>query len=180
MYKKELMVCSRLKWILPAALLVWPALAAAQALSVVNVGAPAINCAFNTSCTITVTGFAANIPLPGISGTASLQSRMFTGASGAPAAGCHGYEYRVDLTDAVGILNIPCVQALRVTFGPVAAFQYNGVGPTDQVYVITAGGLGTIGLSSAGQLLMGRAANYGADARATPVETHERSRSVSL
>src|SRR5262249_5031020 len=110
------------------------------------------NCVFNPSCTVTVTDFVANIPLPGISGTARLQSRMFTGASGAPAAGFFGYDYRVDLTSAVGIVNIPCVQALRITFGPVAAFPYSGVGPLDQVYVVTSGGLGTIGLASANQV----------------------------
>jgi hypothetical protein len=41
------------------------------------------------------------------------------------------------------------VLSLRVTFGPVASFQYNGAGPLDQVFVVTAGGVGTIGLSSA-------------------------------
>ncbi|HMG22540.1 MAG TPA: hypothetical protein VK607_14505 [Kofleriaceae bacterium] len=142
-------MCSRLEWILSAALLAWPAVAGAEVLGVVNVGAPGINCVFNPGCTITVSDSVGSIPLPGIAGTARLQSRTFTGAAGAPAAGFTGYEYRVDLTDAVGIVNIPCVQALRVTFGPVAAFQYNGAGPTDQVYVITAGGLGTIGLASA-------------------------------
>lgn len=118
-------------------------------LRVVNVGAPAVNCVFNPSCTITVTDTVSNIPLSGITGNAILQSRTFTGASGAPAAGFFGYEYRVDLTNAVGILNIPCVQALRVGFGPVASFQYDGTGPTDQVYVVTTGGVGSIGLSSA-------------------------------
>jgi hypothetical protein len=149
MCKEELMMRFDLKSILPAALLVIPAVAAAQPLSVVNVGAPAINCVFATSCTLPVTDSVGTIPLPGIAGTARLQSRTFVGTSGAPAQGFNGYEYRVDLTNAVGILNIPCVQAVRVTFGPVASFQYNGAGPTEQVYVVTAGGLGSIGLSSA-------------------------------
>jgi hypothetical protein len=145
------MVRSRFIW-LPVALLACPALAAATPLNVVNVGAPAINCVFNPSCTIVVTDSASNIPLPGISGTAVLQSRTFTGATGAPAAGFTGYEYRVNLTNATGIANIPCVSALRVTFGPVGAFQYNGNGPLDQVYVVTAGGIGTVGLASANQV----------------------------
>jgi hypothetical protein len=143
------MMRSGLKLILPAALLVWPALAVSQPLTVVNVGAPAINCVFSPTCTITVTDTVANIPLPGISGTARLQTGTFVGLAGTPAAGLHGYEYRVNLTNAVGILDIPCVQALRVTFGPVVSLQYNGAGPTDQVFVVTAGGLGTIGLASA-------------------------------
>jgi hypothetical protein len=145
------MMRSHLTWLLPAALLACPAIAAAGPLGVVNVGAPAINCVFSPSCTTSGPDTIANIPLPGISGPARLQSRTTTGLAGAPAAGLTGYEYRVDLTSAVGILNIPCVSALRVSFGPVAALQYNGVGPLDQVYVVTAGGLGTIGLASANQ-----------------------------
>lgn len=143
------MVGQRVRWILPAILLAWPQLAGAEVLGVVNVGFPAVNCVFNTTCTITVSDFVASIPVPGIAGTARLQSRMFTGSAGAPAAGFHGYMYRVDLTDAGGILNIPCVQSLRVTFGPVASFQYNGAGALDQVFVATTGGVGTIGVSSA-------------------------------
>lgn len=146
------MVRSHLTWLLPAALLAVPAIADAAPLSIVNVGAPAINCVFNPTCVITVTDSVGTFPLPGTVGTARLQSRTFTGASGAPAAGFTGYEYRLDLTDVVGILAIPCVSQLRVTFGPVSAFQYNGAGPLDQVYVVTGGGLGTIGLAAANQV----------------------------
>ncbi|MBJ6765926.1 hypothetical protein JGU66_34660 [Myxococcaceae bacterium JPH2] len=126
--------------------------AAAEALSVVNVGAPAINCVFDTSCSLPVTDSSTTIPLPGISGTARLQTRTFTGATGAPAQGHYGYEYVVDLTNATGITHLPRVQSLRVSFGPVASFQYNGTGPADQVYVVTSGGSGTIGLSSANKV----------------------------
>jgi len=118
-------------------------------LRVVNVGAPAINCVFSTSCTTSGIDTTGNIPLPGISGTAFLQTRTIVGGTGAPAQGLTDYEYRVDLTQAVGILALPCVTAVRVDFGPVASLQYDGAGPTDQVFVITAGGSGTIGLSSA-------------------------------
>lgn len=118
-------------------------------LAVVNVGAPAINCVFNTTCTVTVNDSTGNIPLPGISGTARLQSRTYVGAKGAPGAGKQVYEYRVDLTQAVGILNIPCVTALTVNFGPVSKLQYNGGGPLDDVFVVTSGGLGTVGIAAA-------------------------------
>lgn len=146
------MVRSRFIWLSFAALLAGPAVATAAPLSVVDVSAPAINCVFNPTCTIVVTDSIGNIPLPGIAGTAVLQSRTFTGATGAPAADFTGYEYRVDLTNATGITNIPCVSGLRVTFGPVSSFQYDGAGPLDQVYVVTGGGLGTIGLASANQV----------------------------
>ena len=85
------MVGHCVKWILPAIVVAWSLPAAAQPLSVVNVGAPAVNCVFNPTCTIGVSDFVANIPVGGIGGTARLQSRMFTGSAGAPAAGFHGY-----------------------------------------------------------------------------------------
>jgi hypothetical protein len=128
-------------------------LAPASALTVVNVNAPAINCVFNPSCSIPVTDSVGNIPVPGIAGTARLQSRTFNGAPGAPGAKLRGYEYRVDLSQAIGILNLPCVTALRLGFGTVAKLQYNGAGPLDDVYVVTGGGLGSVGLASATKVL---------------------------
>ena len=41
--------------------------------------------------------------------------------------------------------------ALEVDFGPVAKLQYDRGGPADDVFVVTKGGLGTIGLASADQ-----------------------------
>lgn len=118
-------------------------------LSVVNVGAPAVNCVFNTTCTVTVTDTVGSIPVPGIAGTARLQSRTYTGAAGAPGAGKTAYVYRLDLTDAAGIVNIPCVSALEVDFGPLSKLDYNTDGSADDVFVVTSGGLGTVGLASA-------------------------------
>lgn len=142
------------KWSAAAAALAGLATCAAHAapLKVVNVGAPAVNCVFNTTCKITVKDTGGNIPVPGISGTARLQSRTYAGAAGAPAAGKTGYEYRVNLTQAVGVLNIPCVSALKVDFGPVASLDYDKDGQPDQVFVVTSGGLGTVGLASAAQV----------------------------
>jgi hypothetical protein len=53
----------------------------------------------------------------------------------------------------IGILNLPCVTALRLGFGTVAKLQYNGAGPLDDVYVVTGGGLGSVGLASATKVL---------------------------
>lgn len=120
------------------------------ALKVVNVGAPAINCTFDPSCTVTVTDTTAPIPLP-VGGTNFLQSRTFTGQPGALANGLHAYEYRIDLRNALGLTYIPCVSAMTLEFGPVIdTLDYDGdtVGG-DQVYVVTSGGLGSIGLASA-------------------------------
>lgn len=125
-------------------------LTAGCALKVVNVGAPAINCTFDPSCTVTVSDTTAPIPLPA-GGTNFLQSRTFTGKPGAPANGLHAYEYRIDLSNALGLTYIPCVSSLILEFGPVVGtMDYDGDGVAgDQVYVVTSGGLGSIGLASA-------------------------------
>jgi hypothetical protein len=129
-----------------------PAGAMAASLSVVAVSAPAINCVFETDCTIVVTDSIGTIPIPNlISGAARLQSRTFKGQAGAPAAGKTGYEYRVDLTTATTNAEFSCVTDLAVDFGPVTKLQYDGAGPADQVYVVTKGGIGKIGLWSAEQ-----------------------------
>jgi hypothetical protein len=91
------------------------------------------------------------IALPSATGTVRLQSRTFAGKPGAPAAGKTGYEYRLDLTQATAIGDVACVTGLHVNFGPVTKLQYNKVGPADDVFVVTKGGLGTIGLMSAEQ-----------------------------
>ena len=124
----------------------------ATSLKVVNVNAPAVNCVFNPSCKIEVSDTTAPIPIPA-GGTNFLQSRTFTGAAGAPANGLYGYEYRINLINALGITHIPCVSSLTVDFGPVVGtLDYDGDGVADdQVYVVTSGGLGSVGLVSAKQ-----------------------------
>jgi hypothetical protein len=125
--------------------------AGAASLTIVNVAAPDINCVFETDCTVVVTDTIGNIVLPSLTGTARLQSRTFTGQPGAPGAGKTAYEYRVDLTQATAVADVGCITALNVDFGPVTKLQYNKVGPADEVFVVTKGGLGTIGLASAVQ-----------------------------
>src|SRR6266705_2938852 len=114
-----------------AALVAAPTAVSAAPLSVVTVTAPDINCVFDPACTIVVTDSAGDIVIPGMSGKAILQSRTFTGASGAPAEGTNGYEYRIDLTQATSAVDASCVTDLTIDFGPVLKFQYNKVGPTD-------------------------------------------------
>jgi hypothetical protein len=118
-------------------------------LVVVNVGAPAINCVFNPSCTVTVTDTIGNYPPEtGYTGTPRLQSRTFEGAPGTPAAGLTAYVYRVDFTAANAATDINCAISLKVRTGPVAHLPYSSGGAAD-VFVTTTGGLGTIGLASA-------------------------------
>lgn len=130
------------------ATLAMAASAQAAPLSFVNVSAPDINCVFNTTCTVTVTDSVGTITVPPLlwSGTARLQSRTYPGAAGVPGAGKTAYEYRVDLTQAVSDGEVPCVTDISVDFGPVTKLQYNKTGPLDDVFVVTKGGLGTVGL----------------------------------
>lgn len=121
--------------------------AVAQPLKVVEVSAPAINCVFNASCTITVSDTTGNILLPAVApGTAWLQSRTFSGQPGTPAAGLTGYEYRISLTQASG--QADCIIGFTVNFGPHKPLPYKDATLAD-VFVVTGGGLGTIGLKSA-------------------------------
>lgn len=121
----------------------------AAPLTVVTVGAPAINCKFDTDCKITVNDTSANFTLPGTSGSAFLQSRTWPpGQAGTIGAGKTAYLYRLDLRNLVGLTVAPCVSKLKMTFGPVAALDYNANGQPDQVFVITSGGIGSVGPSS--------------------------------
>jgi hypothetical protein len=122
--------------------------AQAQPLNVVQVSAPAINCVFNTSCTITVSDTVGNILIPTVApGTAWLQSRTFSGQPGTPAAGLTGYEYRISLTQASG--QADCITGFTINFGPHKPLPYQGGAALSDVYVVTGGGLGTIGVKSA-------------------------------
>jgi hypothetical protein len=123
-------------------------LAAAGPLTVVQVKAPDVVCVFQASCSVTVTDSTGDIPLNFSAGTSFLQSRTFTGAPGTPAAGLTGYEYRVDMRSAGG--SVDCLLGLVVDFGPVQALPYQAGSKAD-VYVITQGGLGSIGVKSAEQ-----------------------------
>ena len=120
-------------------------------LKVVNVSAPAINCVFNPGCTVTVNDTSDNI-LMSTGGTGFLQSRTYKGLPGSPAAGLFAYEYRLDIRNAVGAVAISCIDWITIDFGPVVgSLDYNGDHKPDQVFVITGGGLGTIGIASAVQ-----------------------------
>jgi len=142
--------------IAPAALLLTFGHADAAALKIVNVGAPAINCVFSNECKVVVTDSLGTVPLAGVSGQppwpnfgpAVLQSRSYVGAKGSPAAGEMGYMYRMVLTYAVGS---GCVTTLKLDVGPIKKHYFDFTGTLADVFVVTSGGLGTIGLSSASQ-----------------------------
>ena len=125
----------------------------AAPLKVANVGAPAINCVFTAAspCTIRVSDTSADVPM-NAGGTGRLQSRTFKGLPGSPADGMFAYEYRLNMTDAVGAVNIACIDWLSISFGPVVnILDFDRDQKPDQVFVITSGAVGTIGLASAVQ-----------------------------
>ncbi|MBI5611798.1 MAG: hypothetical protein HY942_01815 [Gammaproteobacteria bacterium] len=122
----------------------------AAPLTIVNVGAPAVNCKFDSDCKITVTDSATHFTLTATSGDAFLQSRTFpVGEAGTAAAGLYAYLYRIDLRQLAGLTALPCVHSLKITFGPVKSLDYNSDGTSDQVFVVTAGGLGSVAPSAA-------------------------------
>src|SRR4051794_9874440 len=130
-----------------AALVSLPSATEAQPLKIVEVGAPAINCVFQTDCNIPVTDTVGNILLPTLTpGTAWLQSRTFAGEGGAPGVGTTGYEYRISMTQAAGMSD--CLISFTLNFGPHKPLPYLNNQNAD-VYVVTTGGLGTIKLSKA-------------------------------
>ena len=120
---------------------------------VVNVSAPGVNCVFNPTCTGVVTDSVGNFALPGDGGAGRLQSRTFAGADNAPAVGKTGYIYRLDMTPMTAPAgSARCLAALTLDFGPIAQLHYEGsAGPLDDVYVVTGGGIGSIGIASADQ-----------------------------
>ena len=131
-----------------AALALGAAAARAQPLTVVEVNAPAVNCVFPPACTITVSDSVGFIPLPYLAApkTAFLQSRTFSGAAGTPAAGKAGYMYRISLTQAAG--SADCLGGLVLNFGPALKLPYAPNKVAD-MFVITSGGLGSVGVKSA-------------------------------
>lgn len=128
-----------------------PFVVEAAPLKVVNVSAPAINCVFDPSCTVYVNDTSDDLAMS-TGGTGFLQSRTYKGAAGSPAARLFAYEYRIDLRNAVGATAISCIDSMIISFGPVVgSLNYGGDAKPDQVFVVTGGGIGTIGIASAFQ-----------------------------
>jgi hypothetical protein len=144
-----------------ARVILWAAIAAAaatstparagQQLKVVEVSASAVYCLYSPSCTVTAEESVGQLALKELEepDTAWVVSRTFIGAAGTPGAGKTGYEYRFDLTKGTASESAPqCVGGIVVNFGPVSQLPFKDNTPAD-VYVVTEGGPGTIGLASA-------------------------------
>lgn len=119
--------------------------AQAAPLKVVNVSAPAINCVFNPQCKVVVNDSLATFTWPSVvtppTAAANLQSRTFAGTSGKTA-----YLYRIT---ALKGGSTDCVTGLVMDFGPNTPLDFNNSGAQSDVFVITKGGLGSVGIKSA-------------------------------
>lgn len=135
-------------WLAAAAVLGAAAPAHAAQLTVVQVNAPAINCVFNPTCTVVVTDSVSTLQFTPYGAGAFLQSRTYSGQPGTPGAGFTAYEYRLDFTQALPFTE--CIAGLVLDFGPVQKLTYPPNQP-GHAYVITQGGIGTVGISTAEQ-----------------------------
>lgn len=118
-------------------------------LNLVNVDSTALNFIFDNDGTIPVTDTTDDIELAGMTGTGFLLSRTLpVGETGTVAEGLYGYEYRIDLTEMAGILDIVCISSFKIVFGPVESLDFDGNGSNEEVYVVTTGGMGNIAPTS--------------------------------
>jgi hypothetical protein len=93
-----------------------------------------------------------NIPLPGITGNAVLQSRLIRAAPGSRAEGRFAYQYRVDLSAATTFVDASCLTNLTVKFGPIEKLPYAPGVILRDVYEIKQGvPANQVGFSSAVQ-----------------------------
>ncbi len=121
-------------------------------LSIVEVKLPDLNCVFDSDCTITPNDSDDTFALPGANGMGRLITRLFPqGQAGTAGAGLYPYLYRVNLSEALPITAISCVQRLEIEFGAIKQFDYDDDKTPDDVFVITLGGIGEVRPSSAEQ-----------------------------
>jgi hypothetical protein len=117
-------------------------------------GPPLINLIYSSSGVVPVQDSSDGFPLTafnGGTGSGQVLSRTMVGERGAPAHGFRGYEYRVDMRNAVAVAGVPCIQTLKLNFDGLVPFDFDGDGQLDDLYVITSGDIGTVGVQSAGR-----------------------------
>jgi len=143
----------------------------AAQLKIVKVNTPAINCLFSSNCTVafnnTVLSISTNLPPYTVNPTNApltetnlalsgyLQSRTCEGQPGTPEAGLTAYEYRLVLQRLTGVTGVKgvsrksfSINSMTFNFSPYSSFNYNGQ-KNNQVWVVTSGGMGSVGPSSA-------------------------------
>src|SRR5450756_649241 len=96
-------------------------------LKIVNVNFPQINCLFSTNCTVTTVDSSAPITFNGATGSGRMLTRMFNVATNSPMAGRYSYAYRIDLSTIMSPTTNDYIDSLRINFGPIVPFTYNGI-----------------------------------------------------
>jgi hypothetical protein len=128
---------------------VWPAPGHAVDLIIVEQTMLRFVCMFDADCSKSVTpaGISA-MPTDQRGSDPRLVSFSFEAKAGSPAAGTTFYVYRVDLTraDSTG----ECLAGLVINFGPPAIMPF-ATAHAAHVFVVTAGGPGTVAIKSAEQ-----------------------------
>ena len=123
--------------------------ATAAPLTVVNVDGETVSCDFNITCEVVATDtFGKYPPSSGYTGHPKLWTRTFQGGPGSLGDGLNAFEYQADFTHAHAATDINCAVDVTIKTGPIKRLNYDGSGKAD-IYVITTGGTGTIGLASA-------------------------------
>jgi hypothetical protein len=90
-----------------------------------------------------------------------------------PGAGTTVYMYRVDLTGAAAATDQMCVSALTIDFGPIVPLPYSGPSkPNADVFVVTSGGLGSVGIQSASRSRPAITFQFSSSSFPAPGETH--------
>ncbi len=140
----------------PAALWVVAGVLAAlplAGLDIVEVSAPAINCVFDVDCRVTVSDSTSPLALMGTSGQGFVQSRVWPpGQRGTTGQGLTAYLYRVDLSglDQDPLEAPACINNLVLrNVGPHVPLDFDGDGAKEDLFVVTGGGIGTVGLGGA-------------------------------
>jgi hypothetical protein len=135
------------------AFFVSPLAVQAAPLTVSNTNFPAVNCVYETDCLIHVGADSeGNFILPHDDGTAFLQSRTFLGLKPAPAGGKGGYMYRVALEGVKGTsATVNCVTKVEIAFGTIVTEPYPPGSSLKDMFFVSSGGTGTIGVASATQ-----------------------------
>ena len=133
---------------LATSLLVLALASPAFAYNVVNTSLT-VFCLFSPTCVVTPVENLYAFTLPGASGNAYLHTRVFRGEAGTAAEGKWVYQYRLNLTE----VSSPTAVATHLAIYDWAEMQqldydFDGLA-TDEVFVLTSGGLGTKGLDSA-------------------------------
>jgi hypothetical protein len=120
---------------------------AAAPLDLVGVDSSNLVCVFNPECFVTVDDMVDDITYSGVSGSGFLQTRLFTGLTGAPAAGLYAYSFRINMGD---LPSVTYIDSFTINFGPVVnTLDYDGDSDADEACVITQGGIGSVGPTSA-------------------------------